>query len=108
MELVKLMVSVRHYFIRNCVTEDTGKRNIGKRLRGEHRWGDRLFGKHSIGKRLICSMDGFGLNEILGIAAAIIIAAFIIIPGMRTFAQTMMTSLSTWWGNISSSIFPTS
>ncbi len=56
----------------------------------------------------ICKRDGFGLNELLGIAAAIIIAAFIIIPGMRTFARNLMSGLGNWWNNIiANRIFPT-
>lgn len=52
---------------------------------------------------------GFGMNELLGIAAALIIAAFVIIPNLRNFASTLMTALSNWWtGTIASRIFPTS
>ncbi len=52
---------------------------------------------------------GFGMNELLGIAAALIIAAFVIIPSLRTFAKSVMDGLSDWWGNtIESQIFPTS
>lgn len=51
---------------------------------------------------------GFGLNEMLGTAAAIIIAAFVIIPGLRSFAGVVMIKLNTWWTGISTSIFPTS
>ena len=80
MELVKLMVLVKHCFIRNGVIE----------------------------RRFVSKKDGFGLNELLGIAAAIIIAAFIIIPGMRTFAKGMMDGLESWWSSISTRIFPTS
>ncbi|NLK86255.1 MAG: hypothetical protein GX279_02015 [Clostridiaceae bacterium] len=80
MELTRLMVLVKNCFHRNDV----------------------------IGKRFISKKDGFGLNELLGIAAAIIIAAFVIIPSMRTFAKNMMDGLSAWWSNISSNIFPTS
>ena len=51
---------------------------------------------------------GFGLNELLGTAAALIIAAFVVIPGLRTFAGTVISKLTTWWTTISASIFPTS
>lgn len=65
-------------------------------------------GNGFIKKCLVGKKDGFGLNELLGIAAAIIIAAFIVIPSMRTFAQNMMTGLGNWWNNvIANRIFPT-
>ncbi|MHB1485164.1 MAG: hypothetical protein ACYCYI_10925 [Saccharofermentanales bacterium] len=51
------------------------------------------------------SKKGFGINEIIGIAAGVIIAAVIVIPGLRSFAQTIMTALTTWWASISSSLF---
>ncbi|HEY8348501.1 MAG TPA: hypothetical protein PK767_02075 [Clostridiales bacterium] len=60
-------------------------------------------------EKFIDRQGGFGLNEILGIAAALIIAAFIIIPEMKDFAEKLMTGLESWWNNtISKSIFPTS
>ena len=52
--------------------------------------------------------DGFGLNEILGIAAAVVIAAFVIIPGLRTFATSIMTALTDWWADVAGEVFPTS
>lgn len=71
-----------------------------------------------IGKRvesgIICAWiklkknDGFGMNELLGIAAAIILAAFIIIPELKNFATSVMDKLDTWWsGTIMTKIFPT-
>ena len=48
---------------------------------------------------------GFGINEIIGIAAGVIIAAVVVIPGLRTFAQTIMTELTTWWESMSSVLF---
>lgn len=65
---------------------------------------------HSLGKnRLITDERGFGMNELLGIAAALIIAAFIIIPSLQTFAQSIMSGLTNWWNNtIVKEIFPTS
>ena len=65
---------------------------------------------HSLGKRsLLADRRGFGMNELLGIAAALILAAFIIIPSLKAFAQSVMTGLGNWWDQtIDSKIFPTS
>lgn len=50
---------------------------------------------------------GFGMNELLGIAAALIVAAFVIIPGLRSFADSVIVKLGNWWsGTIMNSIFP--
>lgn len=52
---------------------------------------------------------GFGMNEVLGAAAALIIAAFVIVPGLRAFAVDIIESLGEWWNdNISERIFPAS
>ncbi len=52
---------------------------------------------------------GFGMNELMGIAAALILAAFIIIPGLKGFATGVMTKLNTWWTtDIMTKIFSTS
>ncbi len=57
--------------------------------------------------RLKNDKRGFGMNELLGIAAALIIAAFVIIPSLRKFAENVMTGLGTWWTNtIESQMFP--
>lgn len=50
--------------------------------------------------------DGFGMNELLGIAAGIIIAAFIIVPGLKDLASGMMARLQTWWTSIQNEFFP--
>ncbi len=53
--------------------------------------------------------DGFGMNELLGIAAALILAAFIIIPGLRDFADGVITKLTGWWtGSVVDTVFPAS
>jgi|GEM_PF-630659 len=58
--------------------------------------------------RLKSDKRGFGMNELLGIAAALIIAAFVIIPGLRDFAKLVMADLTTWWtGTIESQMFAT-
>ena len=58
-------------------------------------------------KKALSRNDGFGLNEVLGIAAAIIIAALIIIPGLNTFANSVMDKLQSWWTTIGDKIFLT-
>ena len=56
---------------------------------------------------LFSKKDGFGMNELLGIAAALILAAFIIIPGLKLFAGSVMSGLTTWWTNtVLTKIFP--
>lgn len=45
---------------------------------------------------------------IIGIAATVIVGAFIFIPQLRTFSTTIMTAMSTWWTTVSGSIFQTS
>lgn len=58
---------------------------------------------------LFTKRDGFGMNELLGIAAALILAAFIIIPQLKVFATSVMAGLSTWWSNtVDTKIFPLS
>ena len=60
-------------------------------------------------ERFIGRQGGFGLNELIGIAAALIIAAFIIIPSMQEFAENLMNGLKNWWNDtIYENIFPTS
>ncbi len=57
----------------------------------------------------LLNTGGFGMNELLGIAAALIIAGFIVIPGIRGLAKDMMEELSGWWDDkIKSQIFSTS
>ena len=56
---------------------------------------------------ILRSKGGFGMNELLGIAAALILAAFIIIPQLQIFAKSVMTALNTWWsGQVTAEIFP--
>lgn len=56
--------------------------------------------------RLWVDNRGFGMNELLGIAAALIIAGFIIIPGLKGLAEGIMLRLEGWWGDIVGDIFP--
>lgn len=58
--------------------------------------------------RLTSDERGFGMNELLGIAAALIIAGFVVVPGLRALADSIMTELKNWWDNtIKASIFHT-
>jgi len=49
--------------------------------------------------------NGFGMNEVLGIVLAIIVAAFVIIPGLRGFAEGVITNLTNWWNITAKIIF---
>ena len=48
---------------------------------------------------------GFGLNEVIGIAAGIIIAVVVVIPGLRQFATSVLGQLTQWWNTMASGIF---
>ena len=78
----------------------------------QHKTGARYIMKHATatGRTLggWTGRRGFGLNEVIGIAAGIIIAAVIVIPGLQAFATDLISSLDTWWTTMASSIFATS
>lgn len=62
-----------------------------------------------ITNRLFTRSGGFGMNELLGIAAALIIAAFVVIPGLKELAESLIEKLEGWWNTtISGQIFPNS
>lgn len=55
------------------------------------------------------NQNGFGMYEIIGIAAVLIVAAFVVIPGFRIFAEEIMGRLNTWLENtIFNQLFPAS
>ena len=56
-------------------------------------------------RHALAGKRGFGLNELIGIAAAIIVAAVVVIPGLQGFAGTVMDALTGWWTSMSASIF---
>ncbi len=63
--------------------------------------------KDTVRTLLQCERGEFGMSAIIGIAIGLIIAAFILIPGLQTFANTIMSDMELWWANsISSQIFP--
>jgi hypothetical protein len=48
-----------------------------------------------------------GISTIVSVALAIIIAGFVLIPGLRGFAEAVMESMNTWWTEtVKSGIFP--
>ncbi|NCA99007.1 MAG: hypothetical protein EOM08_01480 [Clostridia bacterium] len=49
--------------------------------------------------------SGFGLNEVIGIAITVMVAALVIAPGIRTFSTTLIDDMTTWFGTISTKIF---
>jgi len=53
----------------------------------------------------IRSRRGFGLNEVIGIAAGIIIAVVVVIPGLRGFATSVLDQLTDWWNSMAAGIF---
>ncbi|HOD93710.1 MAG TPA: hypothetical protein PLT91_05670 [Clostridia bacterium] len=44
------------------------------------------------------SKKGFGVSEIIGIATVLIIAAAVVIPGLRGIAADIIDSTKTWVG----------
>ena len=48
-------------------------------------------------KNTLDNNNGWGKDEIISIAAALIIAAFIIIPGLRELATTILSEAKTWF-----------
>jgi hypothetical protein len=59
---------------------------------------------------LRCKLDNkgaFSINSIISIAITLIIAAFVLLPGFRNFAQLLIDDLTTYWNDtVSTSIFP--
>lgn len=51
----------------------------------------------------------FGMNAVIGIAIGLIVAAFVLIPGIENFADTIIRDMQNWWSNgITSALFPSS
>lgn len=64
--------------------------------------------KSKLAEKIKDEKGEFGLGSVLSVVAVLIIAAFILIPGLRSFAQSLINSLNNWWTNtIMPSIFPT-
>ncbi|NLW12896.1 MAG: hypothetical protein GX028_12915 [Clostridiaceae bacterium] len=61
--------------------------------------------KFKLERAALLNRRGFGINEVIGIAAGIIIAAAIIIPGLKEFSGTVIAQLTTWWSSLAAEIF---
>ena len=58
-------------------------------------------------KSKFLNRKGFGLNEVIGIAAGIIIAVVVVIPGLQGFAGDILDNLTSWWNDMASNVFAT-
>ncbi len=65
---------------------------------------DRIYGAMAT---LKSEAGEFGISSVIGIAIGLIVAAFILIPGIQTFASKIISDMQLWWTNsISTQIFP--
>jgi hypothetical protein len=55
--------------------------------------------------RSLKTRKGFGINEVIGIAAGVIIAALVVIPGLQLFAGDVLDRLGLWWGEMADGLF---
>jgi hypothetical protein len=51
------------------------------------------------------SKRGFGISEIIGIAVVLLIAAIVVIPGLRNISGKIMKGLGTWVDTMLPKIF---
>ena len=77
-----------------------------KKIFNEFYWKVTMGFNKRIGK-MILNRKGFGINEVIGLAAGIIVAAVVIIPGLKSFATLIMDKLSEWWTDMAAGIFST-
>lgn len=57
--------------------------------------------------RVLDDRGEFGMNAVIGIAIGLIVAAFVLIPGIKVFAGTIISDMQAWWSDtVSSQIFP--
>lgn len=70
---------------------------------------DKMIWLYVRGKQVLKDSCGeFGVGSILSIAVALIVSAFVLVPGMKGFADTVIKAMGTWWtGTIKDKVFPT-
>ena len=69
------------------------KKNVSKKKEGKKT------------EQLLLNKRGFGVNEVIGLAAGIIIAAVIVIPGLKGFATGIISKLTSWWDGMATGLF---
>ncbi len=42
----------------------------------------------------------FGISSLVGVAIGLIVAGFVLIPGIRGFAETILAAMNDWWNNV--------
>ncbi|NMB98152.1 MAG: hypothetical protein GYA02_16365 [Clostridiaceae bacterium] len=94
----KYMLCVKNAIVRFTITAAELSNNLSNKLHKSNK----LLKRAGI---LAENKNGFGMNELLGIAAAIVIAAFIVIPGLQGITRNIMNKLSDWWDDIADSVF---
>lgn len=63
--------------------------------------------KRRLRKKLASESGEFGISSLIGVAIGLIIAGFVLIPGVRDFAGLIVSDMNTWWNNVvSKNIFP--
>lgn len=55
--------------------------------------------KYLISKSIRSKRGELAMGTILGIAIAIILAAFVLIPQLRSFTNTILNDVQSWWTN---------
>ncbi len=51
----------------------------------------------------------FGISSLIGVAIGLIVAGFVLIPGVRAFAESVIASMNSWWSNVVGNyVFPNS
>lgn len=69
---------------------------------------DKMIWLYVKGKQVLSDIRGeFGVGSILSIAVALIVSAFVLVPGMKGFADKIILDMKTWWNDtITKEIFP--
>ncbi|GAB6107474.1 hypothetical protein [Fusibacter bizertensis] len=88
-------------------TKNENKATHQKSITTQRDWNAIILSVVVMKHRLKCEKGEFGISSVIGIAIGLIVAAFILIPGIQTFASKIISDMQLWWTNsISTQIFP--